>query len=271
MPEIAEVRTVATVLRKKLVNKEIKDIKVLYKNIIENDIEYFKNNLIGKKILDIKTNGKWLLFYFDDYCLLSHLRMEGKYFIKDINDVIEKHEHVIFIFDDFSLRYHDTRKFGKMKLVKLGELNSTSELSKLGYEPFDNNLTKEYLYNKIHLKNINIKTLLLDQTIINGLGNIYANEVLFDARINPKRLGNSISLLECSHIIESSKKIVGKAIKMGGTTIKSYTSSLGVMGKYQDYLCVHMKENLPCKICNTNIVKVKLNGRSTYYCPKCQK
>ena len=112
---------------------------------------------------------------------------------------------------------------------------------------------------------------MLDQTIISGLGNIYANEVLFASRINPKRLGCDISLDECQNIIKSSIKIINEAIENGGTTIKSYTSSLGVTGRFQSHLMVHKRENEPCKICNTLIENIKIGGRSTYFCPKCQK
>ena len=104
-----------------------------------------------------------------------------------------------------------------------------------------------------------------------GLGNIYVNEVLFASKINPLRLGETITLDECQIIINNSVKILNKAIKYGGTTIKSYTSSLGITGHYQDYLMVHKKEGEPCKICNTKIINIKVGGRSTYYCPNCQK
>ena len=127
------------------------------------------------------------------------------------------------------------------------------------------------MYERIHNKKIPIKTLLLDQTIISGLGNIYANEVLFASRINPKRLGCDISLDECQSIVNSSIKIINEAIENGGTTIKSYTSSLGVTGRFQSHLMVHKRENEPCKICNTLIENIKIGGRSTYFCPKCQK
>ena len=271
MPEIAEVRTVANVLKKQILNKTIKDVKIIYKGIVTNGTNYFKKCLIGNQILDIKTKGKWLLFYFKEYVLLSHLRMEGKYFIKNKKEKITKHEHIIFEFEDFTLRYHDVRKFGKMTIIKRDEVDAFESLNKLGPEPFDNTLTKEYLYDKIHNKNLPIKSLLLDQTIINGLGNIYANEVLFASRINPTRQGKNININECQEIINASKKIVKKAIEEGGTTIRSYTSSLGVEGNYQKYLRVHMKEKENCPECNTKIEKIKVNGRSTYYCPKCQK
>ena len=116
-----------------------------------------------------------------------------------------------------------------------------------------------------------MKTLLLDQTIISGLGNIYADEVLFSSHINPLKLGNEITNKDCENIVTSSKRIIEEAIKCGGTTIRSYTSSLGVTGRFQQNLMVHKRENELCKECNTPIKRIVVGGRSTYYCPKCQK
>lgn len=272
MPEIAEVETVRRTLIKRILNKKIIDINIIYPKMIDNDINYFKENLINDEFININRKGKWLIFETNKFYMLSHLRMEGKYFIKDKNEDINKHEHVIFIFkDNTTLRYHDVRKFGKMKLIKKDEINTCEELSKLGIEPLDKNLTKEYLYNKINNKQIPIKTVLLDQSIISGLGNIYVDEVLFLAGINPVRLGSSITLDECQKIIDAANTIIPKAIIEGGTTIKSYTSSLGVTGNYQNYLLVHKMENIPCKNCGTIIKRIKINGRSTYYCEVCQR
>ena len=116
-----------------------------------------------------------------------------------------------------------------------------------------------------------MKTILLDQTIISGLGNIYADEVLYYAKISPLKKGKDINIDECQRIAEGSIKIINNAIKYGGTTIRSYTSSLGVTGHYQDYLKVHTKANQKCQICGNMIKKIKIGGRSTYYCEKCQK
>ena len=232
----------------------------------------FQKNLKNKEFLDIKRIGKWLLFELDNYFLLSHLRMEGKFFLKKEGDPIEKHEHIIFTFhDQTDLRYHDTRKFGKMMLVKKADLKSVEAIRKQGYEPGNKDLTKEYLYEKIHNKSLPIKTILLDQTIISGLGNIYANEVLFASHINPLKKGNQLTLEECEKIIESSEKIIKQAIQDGGTTIKSYTSSLGVTGRFQNHLQVHKQEGKPCFACGSIVENQKVGGRSTYYCPNCQK
>jgi formamidopyrimidine-DNA glycosylase len=271
MPEMAEVETVRNVLKKKILNKKIVDIKIIYSKMIDKT-SLDLNNLIDQKFIDIKRKGKYLIFETKDYYLVSHLRMEGKYFIKDKNDEIIKHEHIIISFDDnTTLRYHDVRKFGIMCLLHKNDLNTYKELNKLGYEVGDNNLTSEYLLNKLKNKRLPIKSLLLDQSIIAGLGNIYADEVLFRAGIDPNRLGSSITLKECEKIKIVSKEIIEKAIECGGTTIRSYTSSLGVIGHYQDNLMVHKREGEPCKVCNTTIKRIKIGGRSTYYCNKCQK
>jgi formamidopyrimidine-DNA glycosylase len=198
--------------------------------------------------------------------------MEGKYFIKEHNEEINKHEHVIFEFSDGTdLRYHDTRKFGRMNLVKKDMLDTVSGVAKQGIEPIDDELSQNYLYDNFNKRRLPMKTLLLDQTIISGLGNIYADEVLFEAKINPLKKGNEISIEECERIKNASKKIIEEAIKCGGTTIKSYTSSLGVTGRFQQHLQVHKRENEKCNSCGTIINRIVVGGRSTYYCPKCQK
>lgn len=240
--------------------------------MIESNLDDFSNNLIGNEFIDIKRRGKWLIFELHDYYLLSHLRMEGKFFLKNTDEELVKHEHVIITFDDNNdLRYHDTRKFGQMNLIKKGDLEKTEAIKKQGEEPFSKNLTKEYLLENFQNKKMPIKNLLLDQTIISGLGNIYANEVLFAAGIDPSRMGKDISLEECQKIVDATNKIIAQAIKMGGTTIKSYTSSLGVTGMFQQELKVHKREGEPCKICGLPIKRVKIGGRSTYYCESCQK
>lgn len=271
MPEIAEVETVRNTLKKRILNKPIKSVNVRYTKMIESNLEEFKKVLVGRSFLDIKRRGKWLIFDLGDYYLLSHLRMEGKYFIKNHEEELNKHEHVIITFtDNTDLRYHDTRKFGRMNLIKKEELATAEEIAKQGLEPGDKNLTAKYLVDKFKKKRLPIKTVLLDQTIISGLGNIYANEVLFAAGIDPLKKACDVSLEEASRIVEESNRIIKAAIKMGGTTIKSYTSSLGVTGRFQQYLCVHKREGMPCLKCGTTILNMKVNGRSTYFCPKCQ-
>ena len=240
--------------------------------MIESDILEFKKKLLGLEFTDILRKGKWLLFEIGDYYLCSHLRMEGKYFIKDSSEEINKHEHVIFTFEDNTdLRYHDTRKFGRMNLVLKKDIETVEGVRKQGIEPIDSNLSKEYLYENFKKRRLPMKTLLLDQTIISGLGNIYADEVLFAAKINPLKIGSDITLDECQKIVDASRIIIEEAIKCGGTTIKSYTSSLGVTGRFQQNLMAHKRENEECKNCSTIIKRIVVGGRSTYYCENCQK
>ena len=272
MPEIAEVETVRNTLKKRILHKKIKKVEVYYEPMIESDIDAFKKNLVGESFIDIKRRGKWLIFETEKYYLLSHLRMEGKYFIKDKQEIKDKHEHVIFTFiDDTTLRYADTRKFGRMNLILKTEIDNTECIKKQGLEPGDKKLTADYLLKKFAKKQLPIKTVLLDQTIISGLGNIYANEVLFAAGINPLTKACNLTKEDCERIVKRAAEIIEAAIKMGGTTIRSYTSSLGVTGKFQQNLKVHKREKEKCLVCGTAIENIKVGGRSTYFCPNCQK
>ena len=271
MPELPEVETVKNTLKKQILNKKITDVKIYYDKIIETpDIETFKEKIKNQKINDIKRRGKWLLFELDNYYLLSHLRMEGKYFFRKISDKVDKHEHISFILNnEEEMRYHDTRKFGKMYLLEKEKAFNMKPLNELGKEPWDETLNINYLKEKLKNKQIPIKTILLDQSIIVGIGNIYVDEVLFMSKLNPLIKGKDVSELYLQKIIDNTKIVLEKAIKLGGTTIKSYTSSEGVHGRFQNELLVHTKEN--CPICNKKITKIKIGGRGTYYCENCQK
>lgn len=272
MPEIAEVRVVKDTLKKQILNKKITKVKVLYKDMIVSDYNAFITNIENTTIKDITTCGKWIIFNLGEYSLLSHLRMEGKYFYVKSNTKIDKHIHVIFTLDNgMDLRYNDVRKFGKMELVKTKDVYNTECIKKLGIEPDNNKLNSKYLLEKFKGKSIPIKETLLDQTIINGLGNIYANEVLFASGINPLKKTSEITKSEADKIVESSRRIIKRSTELGGCTIRSYTSSLGVIGHYQDELKVQSRESLPCFNCNTPIKRIKISGRSTFYCEKCQK
>ena len=284
MPELPEVETVRRVLEKWVENKVIKDVKFLYPSIVEEyDEDAFKNIVVNRRINKVKREGKFLLFYLDDYILSSHLRMEGKYYYGKVNNNIEdyvyegnedinkvkKHACVLFRLDDDSvLIYHDVRKFGRMHLYNKKDFVSFSTLS-LGKEPFF--ITVDEFYDRIKNKNNPIKELLLNQNIMSGLGNIYVDEVCFLSSIHPTRKGKDVSKEECKLIIENSIKVLNQAIKDGGSTIKSYHSGNGVDGLFQQRLLMYGRKGEPCSVCNTTIEKIRLKGRGTCYCPKCQK
>lgn len=270
MPELPEVETVKNNLKLIVLNKTIKSVEILYNLIDYPSIDEFKKNIVNQTIIDIKRRGKWLMFELNNYYLLSHLRMEGKYHIRKYGDIINKHEHVIFRFlDDSELRYNDTRKFGKFHLIEKDKVYSVPPLNELGLEPWDNNLNVFYLKEKYKNKKLPIKTVLLDQSIITGIGNIYADEILYKSSINPLKKCNELNDLELNNIIKYTKEVLKNAIELGGTTIKSYESSEGVHGKFQNNLLVHNQSK--CPKCGNIINKIKVNGRGTYYCNNCQK
>lgn len=271
MPELPEVETVKETLKKQVVNKKITDVNIYYEKVIEYPTtSEFVKKIINQVIRDVKRRGKWLLFELDDYYLLSHLRMEGKYFLKPIGSSVKKHEHISFNLGDIELRYHDTRKFGRMHLVLKDDLEVSRPISELGLEPWDEDLSISYLKEKYKTKSLPIKTAILDQSIIVGIGNIYADEILFLSKLNPLTKARDLSDLDLQNIIDNTKIVLEKAIKAGGTTIRSYTSSEGVTGLFQNELYVHSKEGSSCLVCENPIVKIRVGGRGTYYCPECQ-
>ena len=272
MPELPEVETVRQTLRRNILGKQVSGITVLYERmIVGSSVEDFKEKLIGKTLIEIGRLGKYLFFEFsDDIYLISHLRMEGKYFIKPIGDEVVKHEHVLFEFTDgVSLRYADVRKFGTMELKTKEELFTTHPLKELGSEA--NMLTPEYLKEKMVNKHRDLKAFLLDQSMIAGIGNIYADEICFLSNLHPKQDIYYLEEIDYLNIANAAKEVINNAIKAGGTTIRSYTSSLGVTGLFQLQLNVHTKANAPCPKCSTTIIKTRVAGRGTYLCSNCQK
>lgn len=267
MPELPEVETVVRTLEKRIKNKSIINVKVRYKPIVTCSSSKFKKELIGQTFKTFKRRGKYLLFYLNDVLLVSHLRMEGKYSINDPSDKLSKHSHVIFtLSDNKELRYNDTRKFGRFELYPLD--TDMSHFKNLGPEPFSKDYNVKYVLNYVKNKTIPIKQLLLDQSFTAGIGNIYADEILFKSRINPKLKSNKFKEEDAKKIISATKSILKSSIKMGGTTIKSFSSINHITGRFQHKLKVHGKSY--CDVCSSKIKVVRINGRSTYYCPKCQ-
>lgn len=268
MPEGPEVQTVVSTLEKQIKGNSIIGIQITYPRIIENeDKQFFIDHLIGNQFVDFKRHGKFLILQLRKGYLIVHLRMEGKFFI-DTNDDLDKHTHVIFELNDGRfLKYHDVRKFGRLTYVD--ELTIHPGLNKLGLDVLDSKLTKSVLFNRLKNRTIPIKQALLDQSIVSGIGNIYANEICFDAKIHPITPCYELSSYQVDKILKSSKKIIKEAIAMGGTAIRSYTSSLNVHGLFDQKLMVHQQSQ--CKLCLSDIEKIFINKRGTYFCPKCQK
>ena len=267
MPELPEVQTVLDTLERQIKDRQITKIKILYKPIVSCSETSFRKKLTGQHFRSFRRRGKYLLFEMDDITLVSHLRMEGKYFILDDSVPLSKHDHVIFWLDDGrQLRYNDVRKFGRMELIE--KQDEYDDFKDLGPEPFSKAFNVNYCKDYLKDKKAPIKQVLLDQSFVAGIGNIYADEILFAMRTDPRTPANRLDEYDMKELISSARKILKKAIKAGGTTIRSYTSSLGVTGRFQLSLKVHTMET--CPVCGTKIRKITVGGRGTYYCEKCQ-
>jgi len=252
----------------------INSVEVFWERIISKpkNVNEFKQRLKNQTFEKVERRGKFLLFYLDEDVLISHLRMEGKYFLFEKGEPKTKHTHVIFHLDNGKeLRYLDVRKFGRMSLVKRGEEFNDPSLIKLGPEPKEKNFAYESIRPFLSNKTKAIKSILLDQQLVVGIGNIYADEILFRARIHPETPANSLTEKQEKSLHQQIIEVMKNAIEAGGTTIRTYTNAFGEKGNYQNRLLVYGKDGTPCQRCGTMIKKTKVNGRGTHYCPHCQK
>ncbi|PSA92723.1 DNA-formamidopyrimidine glycosylase [Bacillus atrophaeus] len=274
MPELPEVETVRRTLTGLVRGKMIKSVEIRWPNIIKRpaEPEEFARNLIGETIQSIGRRGKFLLFHLDHFVMVSHLRMEGKYGLHQAEDPDDKHVHVVFTMTDGTqLRYRDVRKFGTMHLFHPGEEMRELPLSQLGPEPDDKEFTDAYLKERLMKTNRAVKTALLDQKAVVGLGNIYVDEALFRAGIHPETKANQLSAKKIKKLHEEIKNTLQEAIDAGGSTVRSYINSQGEIGMFQLRHFVYGKKDKPCKTCGTMISKIVVGGRGTHFCAKCQK
>ncbi|XJZ26449.1 DNA-formamidopyrimidine glycosylase [Bacillota bacterium Lsc_1132] len=274
MPELPEVETVRKTLENLVLQKQLESVSVFWPKIIKNPLEVkqFTDALKGETILEIGRRGKFLLIYTNRYALVSHLRMEGRYGLYSKNEPYDKHTHVFFRFTDGTeLRYRDVRKFGTMHLYKKGEEFQNPPLSELGPEPFAEKFTEEYLGKALKKTSRKIKPALLDQKLVVGLGNIYVDEALFRAGIHPERIAASLNEEEITVLHREIVATLTEAVKMGGSTIRSYVNSQGEMGMFQLELSAYGRKGEPCKKCGAPMEKIVIGGRGTHFCPNCQK
>jgi len=274
MPELPEVETVKRTLEGKITGLSITAVKIFLPKIIKTPgPEELAARLPGKKIKKLERKGKYLLIHLsDNLVLVVHLRMTGRliYSPPDAPDV--PHTHVIFHLDNSDqLRYADLRQFGQISLVKVDDLAGLPGLCGLGYDPFDPHFTRELFRKELKQKRAMLKPLLLDQSFVAGLGNIYADEVLFRARLHPQRQSHTLTPREASRLYQAIREVLQEAIANRGTSIRDYVDGEGREGNYQNLLRVHHREGDPCLKCGKPVIKVRLGGRSTYYCPHCQK
>lgn len=268
MPELPEVETVRRGLEAHLIDLLITHSTVYYKPIVDNQQEAL-NLLWPQKITAIKRKGKYLIFILTDVSLIIHLRMEGKFYIKK-DEPIDKHEHVVFhLSNGMQLRYHDVRKFGRILMRDKTHYEKEAPLNRLAFEPID--MPLERFYTTIKKRSQAIKTVCLDQHVIAGLGNIYVDETLFLSGIHPETKANELTKAHAQKILKHAIDVLAFATELGGSTIRSYQSSLGIHGRFQNELKIHMRKDQPCVNCQTVIQKIRVGGRGTYVCPNCQK
>lgn len=274
MPELPEVETVRRTLEQLVLHKEIERVSVTWPKIIKkpSEVEQFKDALVGQVIEGIGRRGKFLIIYTTDFALVSHLRMEGRYGLYSPDEEIDKHTHVVFYFTDKTqLRYRDVRKFGTMHLFKKGEEFEALPLSQLGPEPFSEEFTIERLKHMLGKTERSIKTVLLDQKVVVGLGNIYVDEALFRAGIHPERSANSLTKKELIQLHHEIVQTLQEAVDKGGSTVRSYVNSQGQIGMFQLELFVYGRKGEACKTCSSELERIVVGGRGTVFCPKCQK
>lgn len=267
MPELVEVETTRRDLSKIIKNKKINKVDVFLDKIVYNKKSEFIDKIENQTIREIKRRGKWLLFELDKDYVIIHFRMEGRFYLLPLDAKKDKHDYVIFYFDDFSLHYNDPRLFGKMEVINKKDIDKFFLDRKLGLEYTDPNLTPKYLKEKFKTHHTDIKKILLDQSYITGIGNIYADEILFRSKINPKKHADKLSKNKLQAIIDNTKIVFEESLKYKGT----YPNIDGKRGTFEEHLMVHKREGEKCYECGNTIVKEKIGGRGTYYCPHCQK
>lgn len=275
MPELPEVQSVIGSLKEQgCLNRTITHIESIMPKIFKNcSYPEFTNYIINEQIKDITRKGKYLIFHLsNDKVFVVHLRMEGKMFFEKANDPYDK-KHVLVKIEmgDYEIRYHDTRRFGTFTIYNEDNYLESKEIKKLGLDPLENEFDWKYLKNNIKKSNRAIKTALLDQENVSGIGNIYADEILFASKIHPETISNKLSDNDFKNIAKNAKIILAKAVENKGTTISTYFYKKEKKGEFQNFLKVHTKKDFDCINCKSKIIKIKVNGRGTYLCQKCQK
>ena len=274
MPELPEVETVKRTLNKLIAGKTIEHVEVRLARIIQKpeDPELFAAWLAGRTFQKVERRGKFLRLCLDELVLVSHLRMEGRYGVYQADEPVEKHTHVIFrLQDGLELRYKDVRQFGTMHLFLPGEEWEHPPLNKLGMEPLDEQFTWQALRDVLQHRKGKIKSLLLNQSLIAGIGNIYADEALYAARLHPERSADSLTTPEWKRLHEAIVKTLQDSVAKGGSSIKSYVNGQGEMGMFQQELQAYGREHEPCLRCGRTLRKIIVGGRGTHYCSNCQR
>lgn len=287
MPELPEVETVRIGLAELLPGRQIKSIEFDWPKSFPNSKNDTEKFLIGSKIVQVRRRGKALIIDLSSgYSLAIHLKMTGQMVFRSESAVFgaghpsdslagklpDRSTRVTFGFDDARLFFNDQRKFGWVRLVPTVEIDNIDFFKKLGPEPLASDFTAKDFSARIRKRpNSKIKPLLMDQTVIAGVGNIYADEALWGAKIHPEKRASDISEAKLNKLYEELIYVLRLAIEKGGSTDKNYVDANGKKGSYLEFARVFRRENLPCPRCGTTIIKTRVGGRGTHLCPKCQR
>lgn len=272
MPELPEVETIKRDLEKEIVGKKIIGVDIFQRKSIKNSPNKFKKELKNNFVAGIQRKGKLLIFEFKERksCLLIHLGMTGQ-LIYNKREKKNKHTRILIYFKDRSkLRFNDMRRFGYMKMA--GQKEKNKALERMGIDLLDEKFTFGKFKNSLKNRNGALKTTLLNQKIIAGIGNIYADEICFLAKINPSRKINTLNDKDAKRLYNSIGSIIELAIEHRGTTFSDYVDARGQKGKFLKLLKVYKKEGEKCLCCKKTLIKkVRIAGRATRYCKNCQK
>ena len=269
MPELPEVETVVRSLRRTLTNRVLLDISNEWpRHLATHDLEIMRERISGSTIVEIDRRGKYIVFTLDSGdSMIIHLKMTGQLLIQPSSTPVPDHVHTVFVLSGSEeLRFRDVRKFGRVYLTE----DSNEILGKLGPEPLTEIFTPDLFYQMLVRRRRIIKPLLLDQEFIAGIGNIYADESLYKAKISPRRTSNSILRSESNQLHASIRTTLQRAIENGGATINDYRQPDGSEGEMQNSLRVYGREGEPCFRGDGVVERIVLGSRSTYFCPSCQ-
>lgn len=271
MPELPEVETVARDLRPLIVGRTLVGLTRSRKALRQSWSKAWESKLVARRVEAVLRRGKWLLLELDGGAfLVVHLGMTGRFTVVPPAAPAEPHTHLVFRLDNaHELRFRDARRFGSVTYFADRPSWETFLATRLGPEPWD--LAAAAFREALRGTRRPIKAVLLDQTVVAGVGNIYADEACFAARLDPRRLGQLLRPAEADRLLQSVRAVLGRAIEMKGSTIRDYVGGAGGPGGYQDEFRVYGRAGEPCPRCGTAIEVVRLAGRSTHFCPKCQK
>jgi len=273
MPEMPEVEIIRRGLAEKLQGKQIVNVEVFLPRLIKwPGADDFKAMVIGRQITGVERRGKYLLLPLDNgNTLVFHLRMTGRLLYVTPEMAQDVYKKIIFhLADGDFLLYADTRTLGTVYALQPGEAWRIAGLNNLGPEPLAPDFTAAYLQSVLGKSRSKIKSFLLNQKHISGLGNIYADEALAEAAIHPQRVAAELDAVEIQRLYVAINKVIKEGISDGGTTFRDYRNSTGGRGHHQEHLRVYGRRGEPCLTCKTPIEKIEVGGRGTHFCPKCQ-